>query len=678
MIILRSIIIMTNKIGILDPEGVNPNPLNNESYSDTYKTLAKVWSTYPAYSKANEVLESLDKNQLTLIISGTGSGKTVLIPKFALHYTNYEGKIAMTFPKRIITRSAAEFAAKTLDVALGKSIGYVYKGSPKEMLGPDNRMVYMTDGTLIMKIVRDPLLTEYKVIIIDEAHERKVQIDMILLFLKRILESGKRPDLRVIIMSATIDGPKYLNYFSGVTSQIINISGQPMHEIVTHYLDTPTRSYLDEGFKIIEEIIHEKNKRDMLFFITTGTEAFQTCNKVREKYHKVYCIEVYADMDKEFKKYAETKDKFLELGNYDQKLVMATNVAESSITIDGLRYVIDSGYELYSYFDPDTMAQVLEKKLITKAQALQRRGRVGRTEPGICYHLLTKAQFEGLADYPAPDILKQDITIDFLKIIQTTDSRTYAEGYETLQQLMDPPHKNFIDIAHGLFKLYKLIDENGKMTKISGDILQFSSLPLNRSLFLVYSYQLMCAKEASIILAMIDELKGKPMNLFYKSDTICESGCKTDASKKFIKTIMHKKSDHLTFLAIFQKYKEISDRETWARKYGIRIDTLKKADKKANEYYRKIITASRAPPLSRAETVDVKKRVMEALRLSHRHLIAKDLETTYPKKKHDGKISRDSVVNQSYKPKELTKKTFIYDEFVNITGSWEFNLITLI
>ena len=157
-----------SEIGILDPKGINPNPLTGLPYSDEYKNLAKIWSSFPAYQRASDVFESLQK-QITFIISGTGSGKTVLIPKFALHYTGYQGLIGITLPKRVVTLSAAMFSAKTLDVELGDSVGYVYKGSPKEMVNNKNKMVYMTDGSLIMKIVRDPLLMEYKVIIIDEA-----------------------------------------------------------------------------------------------------------------------------------------------------------------------------------------------------------------------------------------------------------------------------------------------------------------------------------------------------------------------------------------------------------------------------------------------------------------------------------------------------------------------------
>ena len=133
----------SDKIGILDPTGLNPNPLTNEPYSSHYKDLAKVWSKLPGYSKAKEIIKSITDNQLTIAIMGTGTGKSVLIPKFALHYTAYKGKIGMTLPKRIITLSTANFAADTLDIKLGEHIGYVYKGSNRTMSGPQNKIVYI-------------------------------------------------------------------------------------------------------------------------------------------------------------------------------------------------------------------------------------------------------------------------------------------------------------------------------------------------------------------------------------------------------------------------------------------------------------------------------------------------------------------------------------------------------
>lgn len=659
-------------IGILDPAGLQLNPLTTEPYSDTYKSIAKIWSKYPAYAKRADVLESIAENQLTFIISGTGSGKTVLIPKFALHHTNYKGKVIVTLPKRIAALSSATYAATTLDVELGGPVGYLYKGSPKEMINNSNVIQYVTDGSLIMKIIADPLLSEYNVVIIDEAHERKIQIDLLLLILKQIML--KRADLRVIIMSATIDGQRYQKYFDGVTSKIINISGQPNHPIDVKFLPTESKSYVADGLNILYKLIESPKKEDTLFFITSGNEAMQLCSSIRPKYPKVFCIEVFSDMDDKLKSYAESRDKYSELGDFDQKIVFATNVAESSVTIDGLKCVIDSGYELYSYYDPDRMMNVLEKKLVTKAQAIQRRGRVGRTEPGTCYHLMTAEQFEQLDPYPKPDILKQDITMDLIKVTQLTSDRHLESGLRLMNQLMDPPTTQQINSAIDILRLYKIVDESNVLTKIATDVMKFSSTPLNLSLFMIYAYQLYCAKEACIIVAAIEKLNGKISNLFYKLD----SDCNIKKNKKLIADLVMKKGDHFTLLNIIEKYREVVDKKAFANKHGLKLNKLSEINQTASNYYFKLIGLMRAPQIAGADKRDTKKNIISALKMSHLHLIANKNKTTYPKKKTEGQINKDSSIWINHDKSDISNKKFIYNELVSNNGSIEYSVITLI
>ena len=176
------------KIGILDPEGKNNNPLNDKPYSDTYKKLAKTWSKFPAYENVSNTLNIIQSNQVILITSGTGSGKTVLIPKYVLHNFDYKGHIMVSLPKQIIAQSAAEYAALTLDVELGEQVGYKYKGSEAKYAGKNSNLLYATDGTIVARLLNDPILQGVDAVIIDEAHERKVQIDFMLYLLRNVLE----------------------------------------------------------------------------------------------------------------------------------------------------------------------------------------------------------------------------------------------------------------------------------------------------------------------------------------------------------------------------------------------------------------------------------------------------------------------------------------------------------
>lgn len=680
-----------DKIGILDPEGLKLNPLTNEKYTkpisekytESYRELAKTWSKFPVYAKCQEILKSISDNQVTFIVSGTGSGKTVIVPKLALHYTAYNGKVVVTLPKRQVTLASAEFAAATLDVKLGEQVGYIYKGADRSMSNANNRLVYMTDGSLFVKFVSDPTLSEYSVIVIDEAHERRIQIDLLLLFLKKLLESKVRPDLRVIIMSATIDSDKYQNYFQSVSSQVIKVSGLPNHPIEVIFQNQPVENYLRSGMQIISEILKrdpDNPQSDLLFFITTSNEAFQLCNEINVQYPWVFCVEVFSDMDTNLRVFATSLDKYHEKGDYTKKLVMATNVAESSLTINGLKYVIDSGYELRGRYDPETQAHILEKNIITKAQALQRRGRVGRTQPGICYHLMTEQQFKSLDPYPLPDILKQDITIELLGVMLYTKGQSFGEGSLMMAELMDPPTRTQFRVSKDLLELYALIDNEGVITKTGRIVQHFSSLSLNRSLFLIYSYQLHCAREASIILGMMEAIKGKMSTLMYQKP---ESKSAPRLSPAFIDS----RGDHLTLLNIFEKWKASSNQKEWANKYQFRHNVLIKASDEMRKFYHKILNISQnrereKEPVQSGGLTDsresVRKRLLNALKMSHHHCTARNFESIYPERKVEAQISRDSALLVKYKRHDLAKKRLIYDELTQITGNWEFNLVTII
>ena len=404
---------MTNNIGILDPDGKNLNPLTQQPYSDEYKELANKWRFYPAYENAKDIIKSIKENQVVLITSGTGSGKTVLIPKYVLHQSEYKGKILVSLPKQITAQLAGEFAAKTLDVKLGEQVGYKFKGSEKQFEGSNPNLLYATDGTIVAKLISDPNLSEYDAVIIDEAHERKVQIDFMLYLLKNVVMNRK--DFKLIIMSATVNSEIFESYFALTKFVAIDIGGKTNFPIESIYSAKPTASheYVTVGLEILMKLLDKKETgkiSDIIFFVTSINETFDICKRIKAKYPSIECIEVYSGMDKNKQKAIEHKE------GTNQRVLISTNVAESSVTVDGIKYVIDSGYELLSYYDPNKRGKVLEKKLITQAQAKQRMGRGGRTAPGICYHLYTKNDFENqMKKFPEPAIRLSNITTETLR-----------------------------------------------------------------------------------------------------------------------------------------------------------------------------------------------------------------------------------------------------------------------
>ena len=229
---------------ILDSKGKKKNFLNENKYSNEYKLLGKSWSKLPLYEdekKVKEFFNLLEEKQVILLVSGTGSGKTVLVPKFVLKYVvsqKLEGKIAVTNPKSLTTKNNAIYGASTLDVKLGEEVGYKFKGAPDDSSSDKSKLLYVTDGLILAKILSgDKLLKDYQCVIIDEAHERNIQIDILLKMLKEVLY--ERPDFKLIIMSATINSKVFKNYFDNGKLKYgeIEVSGKSNYPIDQHFLD---------------------------------------------------------------------------------------------------------------------------------------------------------------------------------------------------------------------------------------------------------------------------------------------------------------------------------------------------------------------------------------------------------------------------------------------------------
>lgn len=610
--------------GILDPLGEQNNPLTDKPYSETYKELGKIWSQFPAYTNAKEIINDLKEHQVTLIISGTGSGKTVLVPKYVLHSYNYDGKIAVTLPKQIITKSSAEFSAKTLDVELGKEVGYQYKGSPRDARSKDTKLLYATDGTIVARLMNDIELKDFDAIIIDEAHERKVQIDFLLYLLRETLRL--RPEFKLIIMSATINAEIFKNYFSEFKFKEINIGGQTNYPIKSIFIDKDIQynEILDKGFDILKEVAKKEKSesesdkaKDILFFITSANEAFDTCKKLSaiDSTSNVFCIEVYAGMDSKKQELAQDKDKYKTSNSYNLKVVIATNVAESSLTIDGIKYVIDSGHELSSSYDPDIKARRLDRQLITHAQAKQRMGRSGRTEPGICYHLYTQDTFENkMKKFPEPDIRVNNITDECLRLLDMPTINTIPNLINILTQFIEPPKESFIkDAVNTLIQLGLIKDE--KLTDFGKLVANIGATSLVANVTLVYSYIYNCSYEMVKIIAMIDACKQNLDNVFILPTTILQSKKQsvdtvskeaiskamkeekwlTDKFEKAKKKFRHKYGDHQSLLKIYEKFNDVCRKNRdkpdkmnklneWCHTHFLKLDVLLKA----RMYYRKL------------------------------------------------------------------------------------------
>jgi len=638
----------SNKIGILDPVGHNKNPLTGKDYSETYKNLAKIWSKFPAYDNPENTIDQIKNHNVILVISGTGSGKTVLFPKYVLHSFDYNAKIAITLPKQIITKLAAQFSADTLDVILGEEVGYQYRNAEKNSFSDKTKLLYCTDGTLVARLLTDPELKEFDAVIIDEAHERKINIDFLLYLLRNVL--NLRPTFKLIIMSATIDESIFRNYFKAynyINLEISTKTNYPIESIfLDHELNIKKNEYLQYGMNLIQKLLKTTTEGDILFFVTSINETNDMCNIINKdsSFSEItMCIPVYSGMDEEKQNIATKKEYFRQLVKDGRRIIVATNVAESSLTIEGITYVIDSGLELRFRYDPFDRINILEKIMITHAQAKQRMGRTGRTSPGTCYHLYTRDMFENIMEkFPSPSIRIEPINYEILRLLAINSINSVENLKNTLNNFIEPPNETKVNAElNYLFELNLLssTDYSGKLTNL-GIIVANLQLEPYQALPMILAFKLNCFREVSSILAVTDVIKGSLDQLFSLptenlSDTETESNEKdSNTSKNKTKWLMDKFSaakehfvnkygDHIAILKLFGEYeKKRNDPDKlkeWSYKYFIKRNTLENAyrmyQKMKYRYRGKIekLNLTKPDKSSSILKLDIKYRVMASL-----------------------------------------------------------------
>lgn len=603
-------------IGLFDPLGNNINPLTKKPYENiykdksmieykrgplegvkvpkTYKNLAYNWTQLEVYKYLNKIINSIHKNQITIIKAGTGVGKTVLTPKIALQAFNFEKKVICTVPKQIIAKENAEYSAECLDVYLGKEVGYFYMGDNKTM--EDTRLIFTTPGSLKSKITRgDPYLNDYSCIILDEIHERSVQTDQLLLMMKDILK--KRPEFRLILMSATLDLTIFKDYFTKKSKFTYNEIDIPGHsfEVKVDFLKKPIQDWKSLTIMKIVDILKKSNKGDILIFVKSGADGNMLCEELKRKTKEIpnlnpFCITLEAKTAKEDRNYATKEFNYMSHPNmdpnhpYTRKIVMATNVAESSLTVDGIVYVIDNGYALEASFFPEENARSLIEERISKAAATQRAGRAGRTTNGFCYRLYTEEEYNKFNAFPKPDIQKTDLTSDILDIYLLEYIKTTRDVKKFLNELISPPSKEFI--LSGLNKLYALgaitdTSDNGKITEMGKALSQFRAIEVNFAKSILASYYYHCKNEVINIILISMQIDGRIDNLFEKyrprNKKLSDNEIKKEEIeyKKVQKSFYSKYGDYFTILNVYEKLREYMNNnkeenpKNWCKKNGI-------------------------------------------------------------------------------------------------------------
>ncbi|AVV33689.1 ATP-dependent RNA helicase HrpA [Halomonas sp. SF2003] len=409
----------------------------------------------PVVERRADILAALAEHQIVVVAGETGSGKTTQLPKLCLEMgLGRNGLIGHTQPRRLAARSVAARLAEELETTLGETVGYQVRFN--DTTGPSTLIKLMTDGILLAETQHDPDLSRYEAIIIDEAHERSLNIDFLLGYLKRL--TARRPDLKIIITSATIDVERFSQHFAaqdGTPAPIVSVSGRNF-PVETQYLPLVRDAEDEEDLSLQEGILHaveelsviEREKgwmqgpRDVLIFLPGEREIRATADTLRRaQLRDTEVLPLYARLSNE-----EQNRVFQP--HRGRRIVLATNVAETSLTVPGIRYVIDPGLVRISRYSYRSKIQRLPVEPISQASANQRKGRCGRIAEGLCIRLYSEEDFLARPEYTEPEIQRTNLAsvilsmlslklgdIEKFPFVDAPDSRFVTDGFRLLREL---------------------------------------------------------------------------------------------------------------------------------------------------------------------------------------------------------------------------------------------------
>ncbi|ALC38952.1 CG3225 [Drosophila busckii] len=451
----------------------------------------------PIRQYRDQILYCLENYQVLILVGETGSGKSTQVPQYLYEFGwHTKGMIGITEPRRVSTVTLANRVAQERGELVGDTVGYVVRFL--ERMSNETQIKFMTEGILLRELLADPLLTQYGVIIVDEAHERNMLTDMVLGLLKKILR--KRSNLKIIISSATIDASFFSEFFSWPGSKDISvklsIEGR-MHAVNHYYLNEPCADYVRETVETVWKLHQKEPPGDILAFLTGQEEVLEALDLLREyiassELNNLKVLPMYGSMSSN-----DQLAVFFTPAKGVRKVVLATNVAETSITIPGIVYVIDCGYVKVKWYNPDTCSDSLVVVPVSKASAVQRAGRAGRMRPGKVYRLYTKQDYEALEPRQPPELRRSELCGAVLQLKALGISNILRFDFPS-----PPPAKNLLSALETLYAL-DAIDEQGQLTKPVGYLL--AELPFSAMLskMLFVSGKLGCAEEIITIIAML-------------------------------------------------------------------------------------------------------------------------------------------------------------------------------
>ncbi|KAF5378950.1 hypothetical protein D9757_008730 [Collybiopsis confluens] len=546
------------------------NPFTKQPHSAQYRKILESRKELPVYSQMDEFFEIFSRHQIIVVVGETGAGKTTQIPQFVAYsdLPHSKGKlVACTQPRRIAAMSVARRVADEMDVQLGKHVGYSIRF--EDMTEPGTTFLkYMTDGMLLREAMNDTALSRYSTIILDEAHERTLATDILMGLLKSL--ARRRPDLKIIVMSATLDAVKFQSYFSlhqpsekPSPAPLFKVLGRTF-PIEVFYTQEPEPDYVEAAIRTVLMIHRAEDPGDVLLFLTGEEEIEETCRKIKleaddlintdpSSVGPLMCVPLYSSLPpQQQQRIFEAAPKPTQEGYPPgRKVVVSTNVAETSLTIDGIVYVVDPGFFKQKVYNPRIRVESLLVSPISRASAQQRAGRAGRTRPGKCFRLYTEKDFiSELQEGTYPEILTSNLASVVLILAGIGIKDLVRFDY------LDAPAPETLMRALQLLNYLAALDDEGELTPLGRLMAEFPLDPqASKSLakMLITSPEFKVSNDILTITAMLSvpNVWLRPPNQRAAAD-----------QAKALLTVPE--GDHLTLLNVFNNYSQNKSDRNWA------------------------------------------------------------------------------------------------------------------
>lgn len=524
----------------------------------------------PIFQYKQHVLYLLEKYQTLVLVGDTGCGKSTQISQYLLEAGWCENglKVGITEPRRFCVTSLARRVADEYGCNVGSTVGYSIRF--EDCQNPQTTKIkYMTEGILIREIMADPLLQDYAVVILDEVHERNILTDILMGLLKKILRKRKR--LKLIVMSATVDAVSLKNFFNNKhsksetedTATVLSVEGK-VYPVTVHYINEPIPDYVVGVVDCVCAIHKEEPEGDILAFLTGSEEVDRAVAQIKEqineasnKHLKPMVLPMYGSLpnNEQLKVFRPTPRNM-------RKIIIATNIAETSITVAGIIYVVDCGFVKLPWFNPNTYMNSLVVIPISKASAEQRSGRAGRVQPGKVYRLYPEEEYDKLPLATPPEMIRTDLSSAVLQL--------KALGIDNVLRFTfpsPPPVENLL-LALELLNAIGAIDDKGQLTKPLGTTMAEFPLPPLHSKTLLSAVDFNCTDEISTILAML-----QVENIFIKPHSGANAIKASIERRKF----EVREGDLITLLNVFIAFeKNINNAKAWCSHRFINYKALKR------------------------------------------------------------------------------------------------------